>query len=477
MSEIEKILKPNIYVFAFHLIGDISGRDNPLWNWGDDFLERFTTKKLKTSLDFSEQSFNLRVDLLPDISLGFETKVSYNHSELEASGFAKPIKIGDSYALWLNVGFPDTCAEEVSPQWLSTFNPENLLGIVTGEDFIGETILITAKLPPQSESPSHENLQSLADKCCNALLPEKYRPAFNRADVLFGSPIFEYGLIKQNSNYRHLLVWFPDSEASEDKLTTYQQEIVDLFYYRNKIIKAFHNSRQIHRIMFDFYRQVEDNVNCLQQRIDELGSDLTTENLQEFKGELKKLLKIALTYTQWLTKLEDYDNTIAINLNNYDEKFAQIYAKVESDKEEPSILNHFSRKSAPYMRSQIAGDLGYFRHGTNLIDQAIASIRGIVEIEQARSDRTNQIELRKSELGEKNRDDRLQSTVQAIGVGLAAGGIAASSGTDEVFQTVQNYKIPVLMQLHPFLFSFALSFAIALLAASITWWRTKPKNN
>lgn len=129
------------------------------------------------------------------------------------------------------------------------------------------------------------------------------------------------------------------------------------------------------------------------------------------------------------------------------------------------------------MRSQIVGDLGYFRHGTNLIDQAIASIRGIVEIEQASRDRTNQIALRNSEIAEKNRDDRLESTVQAIGVGLAAGGIAASSGTDKVLQTVQNYQIPVLMQWHPFLFSFALSFAIALFAAGITWWRTKPKNS
>jgi hypothetical protein len=477
MSEIEKVLNPNVYAFAFHLIGDASGKDNPLWNWGDDFLESFTSEKLKSHLRFSEQSSNFRVDLLPDISLNFNPKVSYNETKLDISGFAMPIQIGDSYALWLNVGFPDSFVEEVAPQWLSTFNPENLLGIVTGEEFLGETILITAKLPPQPQPPSLDNLQSLADKCCNALLPEKYRPPFNRAGELFGSPIFEYGLIQQTTNYRHLLVWFPNSEASEDKLGTCQQEIVDLFCYRHKIIKAFHNSRQIHRILFDFYRQVENNVNWLQQRIDELDSDLTTENLQEFKEDLKKLLKTALTYTQWLTKLEDYDNTIAINLNNYDEKFAQIYAKVESDKEELSILNHFSIKIVPYMRSQIAGDLGYFRHGTNLIDQAIASIRGIVEIEQARSDRTNQIALRKSEEKEKYRDDRLQSTVQSIGVGLAAGGIAASSGTDKVFQTVQNHQIPILMQLHPFLFSFALSFAIALFLASITWWRTQPKNS
>ncbi len=466
MSEIEKVLNLNVYAFAFHLIGDASGRDNPLWNWGDDFLESFTSQKLKPNLNFSEQSSNIRVDLLPDISLDFNSQVSYNETKLDVTGFALPIQIGDTYALWLNVGFPDSFVEEVSPQWLSTFNPENLLGIVTGEEFLGETILITAKLPPQPQLPSLESLQSLADKCCNALLPEKYRPPFNRAGELFGSPIFEYGLIKQTANYRHLLVWFPNSEASEDKLGTYQGEIVDLFYYRNKIIKAFHNSRQIHRILFDFYRQVEDNVNGLHQRIDELDSALTTENLQEFKDELKKLLKTALTYTQGLTKLEDYGNTIAINLNNYAEKLDQIYAKVESDEEELSILNNFRIKTAPYMRSQIAGDLGYFRHGTGLIEQAIASIRGIVEIEQARS-----------ELAQKNRDDRLESTIQAIGVGLAAGGIAASSGTDKLFETLRQNHVPApLILWHPFVFSFVLSCAIALGSAAIVWCRTRPKN-
>ena len=466
MNEIEKVLNPNVYAFAFHLIGDASGRNNPLWNWGDDFLESFTSQKLKPLLKFPEEPSNLSVDLLPDISLDFNSQVSYNETQLDVSGFAVPIKIGDTYALWLNVGFPDSFVEEVSPQWLSTFNPENLLGIVTGEEFLGETILITAKLPPQPQLPSLESLQSLADKCCNALLPEKYRPPFNRVGELFGSPIFEYGLIKQTANYRHLLVWFPNSEASEDKLGTYQREIVDLFYYRNKIIKAFHNSRQIHRILFDFYGQVEDNVNGLQQRIDELESDLTTDNLQELKDELKKLLKTALTYTQGLTKLEDYGNTIAINLNNYAEKLDQISAKVENDEEELSILNDFSRKTTPYMRSQIAGDLGYLRHGTGLIEQAIASIRGIVEIEQARS-----------ELAQKNRGDRLESTIQAIGVGLAAGGIAASSGTDKLFETLQqNHVPPPLILWHPFVFSFVLSCAIALGSAAIVWWRTRPKN-
>ncbi len=110
--------------------------------------------------------------------------------------------------------------------------------------------------------------------------------------------------------------------------------------------------------------------------------------------------------------------------------------------------------------------LGYFRHGTGLIEQAIASIRGIVEIEQARS-----------ELAQKNRDDRLESTIQAIGVGLAAGGIAASSGTDKLFETLRQNHVPApLILWHPFVFSFVLSCAIALGSAAIVWCRTRPKN-
>ena len=56
MNEIEKVLNPNVYAFAFHLIGDASGRDNPLWNWGDDFLESFTSQKLKTRSQISRRT-------------------------------------------------------------------------------------------------------------------------------------------------------------------------------------------------------------------------------------------------------------------------------------------------------------------------------------------------------------------------------------------------------------------------------------
>ncbi|MEZ2226480.1 hypothetical protein [Microcoleus sp.] len=465
----DKISAPNVYLYAFQLYNDSKGSNNPLWKHCDKILANFTNEAVTPDLVFPQKSHSYREDLLPTVVLRF-------NSNPPVEGFAQPLQIQDSYAFCLNIGCPeDGTADNVDVDLIQQFNPNRALLISGDDNFLGQTLLITAWLPENSPD-NLDSLKPLADKCRNALFQGDSPPVFYRSSKLFGSPIFEYGAISDIANYRHLLVWLLADKQTDKDFNTCQEEILDLLFHRNKIIKAFQDSRQIYHELDREYRTIEKNMEILQQQFSR-GTVLTPPQLQEFQEQLKQLFSKAVTYTRLLRKLEDYDNTIAIHLNNYIDILSKICDILGIDKEELSILNNFSRKTARYMRSQIAGDLGYFRHGTNLIDQAIASIRGIVEIEQARSDRTNQIELRKSELGEKNRDDRLQSTVQAIGVGLAAGGIAASSGTDEVFQTVQNYKIPVLMQLHPFLFSFALSFAIALLAASITWWRTKPKNN
>ncbi|HLO50618.1 MAG TPA: hypothetical protein VK211_19530, partial [Kamptonema sp.] len=67
--------------------------------------------------------------------------------------------------------------------------------------------------------------------------------------------------------------------------------------------------------------------------------------------------------------------------------------------------------------------------------------------------------LRDNEKAEKQRGEKLEKNIQAIGVGLAAGGIAASSGPDKLLTTP-----------HPFIFSFILSILIAYLAWKITKW-------
>jgi hypothetical protein len=463
----DKISAPNVYLYAFQLQNDSKGSNNPLWKHCDKILANFTDERVTPDLVFPQNSPSYREDLLPNVLLEF-------NSNPPIEGFAQPLEIQDSYALCLNIGCPeDGTADNLDVDLIQQLNPNQVL-LINGDDkFLGQTLLITAWL--SANSPDNlDSLKPLADKCRDALFQGDSPPVFYRSGKLFGSPIFEYGSIADIANYRHLLVWLLADEQTDKDFNKCQAEIFDLLFHRHKIIKAFQDSRLIYGELDREYRIIEKDMETLQQQFAR-GTILTTPQLQEFQEQLKQLFSKAVTYTRLLRKLEDYDNTIALNLYNYSEILRKICVMIESDKEELSILNNFEIKIAPYIRSQIAGYLGYFRHGTDLIEQAIASIRGIVEIEQARSDRANQLALRNSEDKEKDRDDRLESTVQAIGVGLAAGGIAASSGTDKLFETVQNHHIPVVVHLHPFAFSFLLSCAIALFAAGITWWRTKPK--
>ena len=63
----------------------------------------------------------------------------------------------------------------------------------------------------------------------------------------------------------------------------------------------------------------------------------------------------------------------------------------------------------PAVSKQIQADLGYFKHGSGLLEQATEAIRAIVAIEEA------------------YRDAKLEVTIQAVGFGLGAAGVVASS--------------------------------------------------
>lgn len=483
----DRISAPNVYLYAFQLYNDTDRTNNPLWQQCDKIMAKFTYtyERLTPHLVFPTNSHRYSEDLLSDTALFFNTRNPL------IEGFAQPRQFQDSYGLCLNIGCPDNhTADHVDVSFIEKFNPNQTLLISGNDNFLGQTLIITAKLTDDNLPVNLDSLKPFADRCCDHLdslkpLADKCRdslfhgdfpPTFYRSGKLFGSPIFEYGSVTDIANYRHLFVWLLCDEKTDADFNTCQEEIFNLLFHRNKIIKAFQDSRQIYHELDAEYRTIETNMENLQQQFTQ-GTILTASQLQELQEQLKQLFCKAVTYTRLLRKLEDFDNTIAINLYNYNDILQKICVMIEGDKEELSILNNFEIKIAPYMRSQIAGDLGYFRHGTSLIEQAIASIRGIVEIEQARSDRTNQLELRNSEIAEKNRDDRLESTIQAIGVGLATGGIAASSGTDKLFDSLRSNpaNTAVTSVLHPFAFSFLFSCAIGIFAGTIVWWRTKPK--
>lgn len=171
------------------------------------------------------------------------------------------------------------------------------------------------------------------------------------------------------------------------------------------------------------------------------------------KNQLKALPQLALTYTRLLRNLEEYQNTIAINAYNYDERLQKIHAIIG---EKINFLETFSQKNCPYFQQQINADLGYFRHGSELLGRAVDSIRGIVEIEQAERDRS------------------LENTIQVLGIGFGGGAIASGI----IVQHIDKINQPLTVispnnPPHPFYASLLLSVLATFFFIGIGWLITK----
>lgn len=111
----------------------------------------------------------------------------------------------------------------------------------------------------------------------------------------------------------------------------------------------------------------------------------------------------------------------------------------------------FINEDSQYFQERIKDELNYFVEGSTLVDRAIASIRGITEIEQTEN------QHRQEERDKQNNYD-LQITILAVGTGMSAGGITGSSSGLLLNQYATDY--PVIT----FGISLTLSFIVALLS-------------
>jgi hypothetical protein len=140
----------------------------------------------------------------------------------------------------------------------------------------------------------------------------------------------------------------------------------------------------------------------------------TAEKLTALQDSLLKINPQALTYSKHLRDIEDQRTTLVTNLKNYTTNLEEL-TKVAGE-QELSFLEAFSYHSRSKFLRQIQTDLNYLNPGQALFGHCIATMRGIVEVEQAKMNHNQQ---------EANQD--LQDQIQAVGVGIAAGAIVAST--------------------------------------------------
>jgi hypothetical protein len=432
------IFAPNLYLCAYHLRkDDTEGETHPLWSNCDRLLSHLTPKRLIPHLHITENRILLPP---PDREITF-TLTDFTDIE----GCIQPVQLQDSYGVFLNIGYDDSKpSNTVEIPVLQRFNPHQILPFPQSESFLGQTLLLTLGLTPENQELQGADLTKLANDCYQALFNQNSYPS--RLGELFGSPIFEYGNPRQVDDSPHVLIWLFRDEIADKTLQQCFSSTFDLFFYRHKVTKAFEDSREVYGQLKQYYRGLDPTLDEIQAQIDAAQPDpLDNAYLQGFKNQLKQLSADSLIYDRLLRKMKDLLTTIDINCNNYNDKVAAICATLGTDKEELSFWRQFGENTAPQFRRQIEADLSYFGQGTGLMSQAVASIRAIVEIDQAQCDRTwqrwekkrekrLQEQLQKAEEKAKAEQERqaqaeqkLEKRIQAVGVGIAAGAIVAST--------------------------------------------------
>ncbi len=423
-----------------------------------------------------------------NILLPLKGKLSVNNSKektiigqdkskvIRITGQACPLQIYDSYALGLNIRIPERennqKTEDVDLTVFNDFNPDQCFlpshinsNINSNNRFLGQILLLTAWLP-QKEQQDSRLWKEIADQCVQNFLGEKNQdncPPLYREGQLFDSPIFEYGIPDKSQDYGQIFVWLflgeevkaNNAKQSDDNCSLFCQEFIDflniktninskyysraeenfclfyqyfidLFLYRQKVIKAYQISRDVYNEIYQGYQNIKQIINETTE---------SQDKLLELKEDPKILPQLDLKYSDLLVDLELYRFTIKTNTHNYFEKLQELQEKLPLD-EDLSILSVFSDKIIPNYQEQIKINLSYFGHGFSRLDKAISSIRGIVQIEQAERDRAKEEADRAQDKQAEEQEKTRQLWITFVGTGLAVSGISSQSDAKQPLEAI-----------------------------------------
>lgn len=350
-------------------------------------------------------------------------------------GRCYPLRILDSYVLDLTV----YSKESFTIAQLRHFNPQGSLLPSQIAATIGQTLQLLVKplTPPDAQ---------LAKNCVHALLADTTvsPPELINQGKLFGSPLFEFDYPQTSSGQVgpgeqcHLLIWFLNDQP--DTLSYVGKSYytwLNLLIARSKILWTYYQAQQAYYQALELYSQLEAVV----QQFERLEGD-TRQRLALLQTLLGQLSKQLFPYVHWIRNMQDHQEALQTNVSNYQKRLTDLrqYCLPEDDIE---FLQQFEQTALRF-RQQLSSYLSYLNTGTSLFDRTLATIRGMATLEQA------QLEQQRS-----LRDKSLADNIQALGVGIGAGAIVASSSG----LITQGW--PLSISLSPFLVAIILSSVIA----------------
>ncbi|MEH1805974.1 hypothetical protein [Nostoc sp.] len=457
--KVGKLAKPKLTLYAFQLRYNLAqgtkhqvNDANHLWIKCQEISKKIGIPKLESLpaliAEQNSQLSNINGSILPERILSFTAIEHKKHLHLR--GEVHPLQIHDTYALDLTLRYPEP---EVEIADLSGLNPDNCLLPNNINASLGQTLVLFAQ--PLGDI---QNEQAFADACVMALLStQTYQNLKIKCQFqgkLLGSPIYEYNNDADSPQEQcHILIWLnTNSQTTQlENDGEYYYPLINLLNYRSKIIYAHSQAIWCNQQAREEYSKLESKVIDFNY----IKSLPVSSKLDKFSLWLNEIPEISFNYARQLRDLQIHKNTIQTNCKNYHLELDKIN-NIWLQDNDLIFLSIFGKLAEDTYVEQINTDLGYLQPSQNLFDQMINTIRGIVEIEQAKRDRS------------------LERTIQVLGIAFGGGAIVSGVVTqhiDKPFAPQINFKYPV----HPLVSSLLWSVLATAIFGIVAWWVTKPK--
>ncbi|MGB3532030.1 MAG: hypothetical protein WBA13_00775 [Microcoleaceae cyanobacterium] len=344
------------------------------------------------------------------------------------NGNLQAFRLHDTYAADLTLYADET--QEIDIDRLQLFQPKSLLPDVIQAN-LGQTLWLYCEV-----DATENECEELAKKYAIAILAEtSFKLDLDNINKgnLFDTLLFEFKAINPNypedlTQSAHLLISLNYQKSS------ITEDLSKIYDWLLELLCCYHKINSINSQVSQRYQEARNLYSKLDQEIDHLSQLIENNNrqtrLDDLKYQLIKLPKNTIKYSQCLGNIQALHTALATNTKNYE----ICLKKLEEIQEIPQFWQDFLQKTRDRDLVQIQTHLNYLSPAQANFQQAIDTIRGLVEIEQAEIDKMN-------ETAAENRQKRLEYIITIVSIGLAVSGISSAVANETIITTLNQFSI------------------------------------
>jgi len=338
-----------------------------------------------------EHNLDFAVIKIDDISLG---------------GNLSTFKMNDTYSADLNLSVEDEEAD-FSPENAGIFQPQALIDVRAS---LGKVLWLSG----ESEDLNQLELSSAKEWAKN-LCPQA---EYITEDRLFNCPLFIFA-----ADSLTILISLAKPDTIDlDRAQDNYYNLRNLFWTYQKIVVVGKLAKAGYQGARHLYSELEAQVQEFNQVF---LLPTPEERLNKLDQLLQTIPQRLLDYNCKLRDIKAHYTTIEVNGQNFQISLSHIRDEKADDR--LSYWSDFATKTAPLRLQQIKTYIDYLEPGQVLFSDLINSIRATAEIDQAQCDRQRQEADAKYYQQQQDANQDLQNHIQAVGVGIAAGAIVAST--------------------------------------------------